>query len=64
MMNFDFLEGAILSDEEMIVVHGGISVAMTGGDHCGSGCDGGGGSNCGRDCRPVISGNSSTEGEN
>ena len=54
MMNFDFLEGAILSDEEMIVVHGGISVAMTGGDHCGSGCD----------CRPVISGNSSTEGEN
>lgn len=48
-----FLEGAILTDEEMVVVHGGISVAMTGGSHCGSGCDGGGGSHCGKDCRPA-----------
>ncbi len=62
MANFDFLEGVILSDEEMIVVHGGISVAMTGGDHCGSGCDGGGGSHCGRDCRPVKSGSLNTWG--
>ena len=53
MANFDFLEGAILTDEEMVVVHGGISVAMTGGSHCGSGCDGGGGSHCGKDCRPA-----------
>lgn len=49
----NFLEGAILTDEEMVVVHGGISVAMTGGSHCGSGCDGGGGSHCGKDCRPA-----------
>ena len=27
----------------MIVVCDGASVAMTGGNHCGSGCDGGGG---------------------
>lgn len=62
MANFDFLEGVILSDEEMIVVYGGISVAMTGGDHCGSGCDGGGGSHCGRDCRPVKLGSLNTWG--
>ncbi len=60
MANFDFLEGAILTDEEMVVVHGGISVAMTGGSHCGSGCDGGGGSHCGKDCRPAHLESSST----
>ena len=42
MINFDFLEGMTLSDEEMVVVHGGISVAVTGGNHCG------------KDCRPAI----------
>lgn len=58
MANFDFLEGAILSDEEMVVVHGGISVATTSGNHCGSGCDGGGGNHCGKDCRPTQLGGS------
>ena len=53
MINFDFLEGMTLSDEEMVVVHGGISVAVTGGNPCGSGCDGGG-NHCGKDCRPAI----------
>lgn len=52
MVNFDFLEGMTLSEEEMIIVHGGISVAATGGSHCGTGCDGGGGNHCGKDCRP------------
>lgn len=60
MANFDFLEGAILTDEEMVVVHGGISVAMTSGSHCGSGCDGGGGNHCGKDCRPAHQESSST----
>ena len=60
MANFDFLEGAILTDEEMVVVHGGISVAMTGGSHCGSGCDGGGGNHCGKDCRPAHQDGSTT----
>ena len=40
---FRFFEGLSLTDEEMIVVCDGASVAMTGGNHCGSGCDGGGG---------------------
>ncbi len=44
-----------LTEEEMIVVHGGISVAVTGGSHCGTGCDGGGGDHCGKDCRPSQS---------
>lgn len=64
MANFDFLEGAILTDKEMVVVHGGISVAMTGGSHCGSGCDGGGGSHCGKDCRPAHLESSSTRDHN
>ena len=38
----------------MIVVCGGASVAMTGGNHCGSGCDGGGGNHCGKDCSSTI----------
>lgn len=48
----------------MVVVHGGISVAMTGGSHCGSGCDGGGGSHCGKDCRPAHLESSSTRDHN
>ena len=54
MKDFDFLEGKTLTDEEMIVVCGGASVAMSSGSHCGSGCDGGGGNHCGKDCRPVL----------
>ena len=54
MINFDFLDGIILTEEEMIVVHGGISVAAVGGTHCGSGCNGGGGNHCGKDCRPDL----------
>ncbi len=63
MTNFDFLEGLTLTDEEMVVVHGGVSLAMTTGDHCGSGCNGGGGNHCGKDCRPTPSGvdNSTTQ---
>lgn len=49
---FDFLEGKNLTNEEMIVVRGGVSVAAEGGSHCGSGCDGGGGDHCGKNCRP------------
>ena len=54
MTNFDFFEGLSLTDEEMIVVCGGASVAMTGGNHCGSGCDGGDGNHCGKDCSSTI----------
>lgn len=56
MINFVFLEGMTLSEEEMVIVHGGISVAATGSSHCGSGCDGGGGNHCGKDCRPLQQG--------
>jgi len=52
MSNFDFLCGENLSDQEMVVVHGGVSISMSAGVHCGSGCDGGSGNHCGKDCRP------------
>ncbi|MDD6853729.1 MAG: hypothetical protein PUD58_05410 [Prevotella sp.] len=55
MINFDFLEGVYLSDEEMVVVNGGASLGLSSGNGCGSGCDGGGGNHCGKDCRPPFS---------
>lgn len=55
MKSFDFLDGQILTDEEMVVVHGGRAFYEMGGNHCGSDCDGGGGNHCGKGCRPVIS---------
>lgn len=54
METFDFLEGINLTDEEMIVVHGGSSIATTSGNSCGSGCNGSGGNHCGKDCRPSV----------
>lgn len=53
MTKLDFLEGLSLKDEEMVVVHGGASLAMSSGNRCGSGCEGGGGNHCGKDCRPT-----------
>lgn len=50
MSQFDFLEGESLTDQEMLVVHGGVSLPVHGGNHCGSGCDGGGGNHCGKNC--------------
>lgn len=50
-MNIDFFEGITLTEEEMYIVQGGVSIAVTGGSHCGTGCDGGGGNHCGKDCR-------------
>jgi hypothetical protein len=47
---FDSVEGINLSDEEMIVVNGGKSIASTSGDWCGVGCDGGDGKACGIAC--------------
>ena len=54
MINLDFLEKIALTEEEMIVVHGGISVAATSGNSCGSGCNGSGGNHCGKDCRSQL----------
>lgn len=64
MTHFDFLDGLTLTDQEMVVVHGGVSLAMTSGVHCGSGCDGGGGNHCGKDCRPSQPGTGSSTTQN
>lgn len=52
MEKLDLFKGMTLNDEEMFVVHGGISIAEEGGTICGGGCDGNDGSGCGINCRP------------
>lgn len=39
-----------LSDEEIFVIHGGISIAEEGGIICGGGCNGDDGGGCGIAC--------------
>lgn len=48
--DFNSHEDMILNDEEMIVVNGGNSAALTGGDWCGGGCNGNDGDCCGIFC--------------
>lgn len=43
-----------LKDDEMIVINGGLSSPLTGGDWCGVGCNGSDGSGCGVGCSGTI----------
>ncbi len=47
MENLDLFKGMTLSDEEILVIHGGVSLTEMGGGLCGISCDGGG---CGIAC--------------
>lgn len=50
MENLDLFKGMILSDEEILVIHGGVSLTEMGGGLCGISCDGGDGGGCGIAC--------------
>lgn len=50
MEKLDLFKGMTLNDEEMFVVHGGISIAEEGGTICGGGCNGNDGSGYGINC--------------
>lgn len=47
MEKLDLFKGMTLSDEEIFVIHGGISIAEEGGIICGGGCNGDDGGGCG-----------------
>ena len=51
MEKLDLFKGMTLSDEEIFVIHGGISITEEGGSFCGGSCDGGDGGACGLGCR-------------
>lgn len=51
MENLGLFKGMTLSDEEIFVIHGGISITEEGGIFCGGGCNGDDGGLCGSDCR-------------
>ena len=40
MENLDLFKGMTLSDEEILVIHGGVSLTEMGGGLCGISCDG------------------------
>ena len=50
MEKLDLFKGMTLSDEEIFVIHGGISIAEDGGIICGGGCIGDDGGGCGIAC--------------
>lgn len=51
MEKLDLFKGMTLSDEEIFVIHGGISITEEGGSFCGGSCNGGDGGACGLGCR-------------
>lgn len=50
MDKLDLFKGMTLNDEEMFVIHGGISIAEESGTICGGGCNGNDGGGCGINC--------------
>lgn len=48
MEKLDLFKGMTLSDEEIFVIHGGISITEEGGNLCGGSCNGGDGGACSR----------------
>lgn len=50
MEKLDLFKGMTLSDEEIFVIHGGISIVEEGGIICGGGCNGDDGGGCGIAC--------------
>lgn len=55
----DFLSRE-LKDDEMMVINGGLSSNLTGGEWCGAACQGADGDACGLGCSATISKSSTT----
>lgn len=50
MKDIDLFKGMTLSDDEIFVIRGGISITEQGGSFCGGNCDGSDGGACGINC--------------